>query len=57
MLRIYSLLLFGFVSFSVSADPRVWLLVDTQERKIEVKKGEKTIETLESISIGRGKKS
>ena len=48
MLRIYSLLLFGFVSFSVSADPRVWLLVDTQERKIEVKKGEKTIETLES---------
>ena len=54
MLRIYSLLLYGFVSFSVSADPRVWLLVDTQERKIEVKKGEKTIETLESISIGRG---
>lgn len=54
MLRIYSLLFFSFVSFAVFADSDVWLLVDTHARKIEVKKGEQTIETLESIAIGRG---
>ncbi|MCF7988344.1 MAG: L,D-transpeptidase [Methylovulum sp.] len=32
----------------------IWLLVDTKARKIEVKKGEYTLETLSSIAIGRG---
>jgi murein L,D-transpeptidase YafK len=54
MLRIYSLLCCSLFSFAVSADPEVWLLVDTAARKIEIKKGEQTIETLEEIAIGRG---
>jgi murein L,D-transpeptidase YafK len=31
----------------------VWLLVDTKEKKIEIKKGEQTVETLSEIAIGR----
>jgi murein L,D-transpeptidase YafK len=54
MLRIYLLLCFSLVSFTASAEPGVWLLVDTHARKIEVKKGELTLETLNSIAIGRG---
>jgi murein L,D-transpeptidase YafK len=54
MLRIYLLLCCSFFSFSVSADSVVWLLVDTAARKIEVKKGEQTLETLNEIAIGRG---
>ncbi len=54
MIRICSLLFFFIVSCHVFADPNVWLLVDTKGRKIEVKKGDKTIETIESIAIGRG---
>jgi len=38
----------------VSADDDIWLLVDTKARKIEVKKGQQTLETLEKIAIGRG---
>jgi len=54
MLRIYLLLCCSFFSFAVFADSDVWLLVDTGARKIEVKKGEQTLETLYEISIGRG---
>jgi murein L,D-transpeptidase YafK len=54
MLRIYLLLCCGFFSFAVSADSDVWLLVDTAARKIEVKIGEQTLETLNEIAIGRG---
>jgi murein L,D-transpeptidase YafK len=54
MLRIYLLLCCGFFSFAASADSGVWLLVDTAARKIEVKKGEQTLETLNEIAIGRG---
>jgi len=54
MLRIYLLLCCSFFSFAVSADSDVWLLVDTTSRKIEVKKGEQTLETLSEIAIGRG---
>ncbi|MDD5460293.1 MAG: L,D-transpeptidase [Methylococcales bacterium] len=54
MLRIYLLLCCGFFSCAVSADRDVWLLVDTGARKIEVKKGEQTLETLSEIAIGRG---
>ena len=54
MLRIYLLLCCSFFSFAVSADSDVWLLVDTTSRKIEVKKVEQTLETLDEIAIGRG---
>ncbi len=54
MSRLYLLLFFSFVSCTVSAETNVWLLVDTKARKIEVKKGEQTIETLDAIAIGRG---
>jgi murein L,D-transpeptidase YafK len=40
-------------SVPVNADSRIWLLVDTKAHKIEVKKGEFTIETLDGIAIGR----
>jgi murein L,D-transpeptidase YafK len=35
------------------ADDDIWLLVDTKARRIEVKKGDHTIETLDKIAIGR----
>jgi murein L,D-transpeptidase YafK len=54
MLRICLLLCCSCFSVVVSANNDVWLLVDTKARKIEVKKGEQTLETLNSIAIGRG---
>ncbi|MDD5276339.1 MAG: L,D-transpeptidase [Methylovulum sp.] len=54
MLRICLLLCCGFLSIAGSANGDVWLLVDTKARKIEVKKGDRTLETLNSIAIGRG---
>lgn len=36
-----------------SADPDVWLLIDTQTRNLEVKKGDQTIDVLEHVVIGR----
>lgn len=54
MLRVYLLLCCSLFSFSASAVSDVWLLVDTAARKIEVKKGELTLETLNAIAIGRG---
>ena len=53
MLRIY-LLIISCISFQVSADDDIWLLVDTSAQKIEVKQGEKTLETINDIAIGRG---
>ncbi|WP_150050559.1 MULTISPECIES: L,D-transpeptidase family protein [Methylomonas] len=38
---------------SSNADPDVWLLIDTQTRNLEIKKGEDTLETLEHVVIGR----
>ena len=38
---------------TVNADSGIWLLVDTKAHKIEVKKGELTLETLSGIAIGR----
>ncbi len=54
MLRVYLLLCCSFFSIPVCADSDVWLLVDTSARKIEVKKGKQTLETLNEIAIGRG---
>lgn len=44
----------GLFSGSVFATSDLWLLIDTKAKKIEVKKGELTVETLNSIAIGRG---
>jgi len=54
MLRIYLFLCGCFFSVAISANNDVWLLVDTKARKIELKKGEQTLETFHSIAIGRG---
>ena len=35
------------------ADPNVTLIIDTQTRNLEIKKGEKTVEVLEHVVIGR----
>lgn len=36
-----------------AADPNVWLLIDTQTRNLEIKKGDETLEVLEHVVIGR----
>jgi murein L,D-transpeptidase YafK len=54
MWRIYLLLYCSCYATVVSAAEDIWLLVDTSALKIEVKKGEKTLETLEGIAIGQG---
>ncbi|MFA6052891.1 MAG: L,D-transpeptidase [Methylobacter sp.] len=54
MFRICLLLCCSLFSFTAVADDDVWLLVDTTALKIEVKKGEKTLETINDIAIGRG---
>jgi murein L,D-transpeptidase YafK len=53
MIRICLLLYCVFFTLSVVADDDIWLLVDTKARKIEVKKGNKTVETINKIAIGR----
>ncbi|MGR9052358.1 MAG: L,D-transpeptidase family protein [Gammaproteobacteria bacterium] len=37
----------------MSAEERVWLLVDTEALTLEVKKGDKTVDIMKNISIGR----
>jgi len=54
MLRICILLCSCLFSYVAGADESVWLLVDTRARKIEVKKGDSTVETIDGIAIGRG---
>ncbi len=54
MFRICLLLWTFFYAIGATANSDVWLLIDTKARKIEVKKGDQTIETLDSIAIGRG---
>lgn len=53
MLRICFFLFSVFYVTSVSANDAVWLLVDTNALKIEVKKGEETVDTIEGIAIGQ----
>ncbi len=38
---------------AVNADDSVWLLIDTEALTLEVKKGKKTLETMNNIAIGR----
>jgi murein L,D-transpeptidase YafK len=54
MLRIYLLLIFSFFSVPAFSYDGIWLLVDTNALKIEVKKGEQTIDTIGGIAIGQG---
>lgn len=54
MLRVCLFVVCSFFSFFVYADQDVWLLVDTKAKKIEVKKGEQTLDVLKGIAIGRG---
>lgn len=59
MLRAYLLLCLSLFAAPIIAATeihpnKVWLLVDTKAKKIEVKKGEQTVETLEHVAIGRG---
>ncbi len=53
--ELLSVLLIGLCASSriASADPDVWLLVDTQKLNMEVRKGDKTLAVLENIAIGR----
>lgn len=53
MLRIYLLLIFSFYTLNVFAYDDIWLLVDTNALKIEVKRGEQTIDTIDGIAIGQ----
>lgn len=53
MLRIYLLLICSFYSLCSFAYDDVWLLVDTNALKIEVKKGEQTVDIIEGIAIGQ----
>ncbi|MFA5984234.1 MAG: L,D-transpeptidase [Methylococcaceae bacterium] len=52
--RIFLLIMCSFLASAVSADNNIWLLVDTTAQKIEVKKGEQTLDTIDGIAIGRG---
>lgn len=53
MLRICLFLCCSIFAVAATADDDIWLLVDTKARKIEVKKGEHTLETINKIAIGR----
>lgn len=54
MLRFCFFVICGIYALSVSANESVWLLVDTSSLTIEIKKGDKTLETINGIAIGRG---
>jgi murein L,D-transpeptidase YafK len=54
MLRIFLFLCCVCCSVAAWANENIWLLVDTTALKIEVKKGEKTLDTINDIAIGRG---
>jgi murein L,D-transpeptidase YafK len=54
MLRNCLLLFYGFFASAAVAGEDFWLLVDTTTLKIEVKKGERTVDTISDIAIGRG---
>jgi murein L,D-transpeptidase YafK len=47
------LLLYGFFASAAVAGEGFWLLVDTTALKIEVKKGDRTVDTINDIAIGR----
>lgn len=54
MLRVCLLLACSLFSVYSSAANDVWLLIDTHAKKIEVKKGQQTLDVINEIAIGRG---
>jgi murein L,D-transpeptidase YafK len=53
MLRIVLFSICSFYALVCTANEGIWLLVDTNALKIEVKKGEQTVDIIEGIAIGR----
>ncbi|MBK8816857.1 MAG: L,D-transpeptidase [Methylococcaceae bacterium] len=53
MLRKFLYLICAFYTLTGSASDGIWLLVDTNALKIEVKKGEQTVDIIEGIAIGQ----
>jgi murein L,D-transpeptidase YafK len=53
MVRLFLLLIFVFCAQNASAYDDIWLLVDTNALKIEVKQGEQTLDIIEGIAIGQ----
>lgn len=54
MLRVCLLVGLGVFSSFTCASQDVWLLIDTHAKKIEVKRGEQTLDVIDEIAIGRG---
>lgn len=53
MKQIFALLLSGLLSTTALAEKDIWLLVDTKAQNLSVNKGDKTLEVLENIAIGK----
>lgn len=53
MLRRFFLFICIFWSIDAIASDGIWLLVDTNALKIEVKRGEQTVDIIEGIAIGQ----
>ena len=53
MLRVGLLLYLLGLPFTGVADDEIWLLVDTESLTLEVKKGDRTVEKMDNIAIGR----
>lgn len=53
MLRLGLLLSFLGFALTGNASDDIWLLVDTKALTLEVKKGDKTVEKMDNIAIGR----
>lgn len=53
MLRTFLFLVFSFCAVNLYASEGIWLLVDTNALKIEVKRGEQTVDIIEGIAIGQ----
>jgi len=52
-MRSLVLLIITLIVYNSNASEGVWLLVDTQAMSLEVKRGQKTVDVFENISIGR----
>lgn len=53
MLRILLFLICSFYALTSFSSDSIWLLVDTNALKIEVKNGEQTVDIIEGIAIGQ----
>jgi murein L,D-transpeptidase YafK len=53
MLRFFLSLIISFCSLNSLASEGIWLLVDTNALKIEVKRGEQTVDIIDGIAIGQ----